>query len=37
VVCGHAGLAESVVGESQKKGETFVIDDRGRLVDRTRV
>jgi 8-oxo-(d)GTP phosphatase len=36
VVCGHGGLSDVLVGESQKKGETFVLDERGRLVDRMR-
>jgi phosphohistidine phosphatase SixA len=28
VVCGHGGLSEAVVGRSQKKGETLVLDLR---------
>jgi 8-oxo-(d)GTP phosphatase len=36
VVCGHGGLSDVLVGESQKKGETFVLDERGRLVGRMR-
>jgi 8-oxo-(d)GTP phosphatase len=36
VVCGHGGLSDVLVGESQKKGETFVLDERGRVVDRLR-
>jgi 8-oxo-(d)GTP phosphatase len=36
VVCGHGGLSDVLVGESQKKGETFVLDERGRLVERMR-
>lgn len=35
-VCGHGGLSDVVVGASQKKGEVFVLDERGRLVDRFR-
>jgi phosphohistidine phosphatase SixA len=32
----HGGLAEAVTGESQKKAETLVLDERGRLVERLR-
>jgi 8-oxo-dGTP diphosphatase len=32
----HGGLAEAVAGVSQKKAETLVLDERGRVVDRLR-
>jgi 8-oxo-dGTP diphosphatase len=35
-VCGHGGLSDVLVGQSQKKGAIFVLDDRGRLVERFR-
>jgi phosphohistidine phosphatase SixA len=35
-VCGHAGLSDMLVGTSQKKAAIFVLDDRGRLVERFR-
>jgi 8-oxo-dGTP diphosphatase len=31
-LCVHAGLAEAAFGESQKKGETLVVDADGRVV-----
>ena len=31
-VCGHGGLSDDLVGVSQKKGETFVLDEHGRVV-----
>lgn len=36
-VCVHGGLADSAFGESQKKGETLVVDADGRVVKRLRV
>ena len=35
-VCGHAGLSDVLVGESQKKAAIFVLDEHGRLVERFR-
>jgi phosphohistidine phosphatase SixA len=35
-VCGHAGLSDALVGESQRKAEIFVLDDHARLVERFR-
>jgi 8-oxo-dGTP diphosphatase len=35
-VCGHGGLSDVLVGKSQKKAAIFVLDDRGRLVERFR-
>ena len=32
----HGGLSEAVTGESQKKAETLVLDERGRVVERLR-
>lgn len=32
----HGGLSEAVVGESQKKSEVLVLDERGRVVERIR-
>jgi phosphohistidine phosphatase SixA len=32
----HGGLSEAVAGESQKKAETLVLDERGRVVERLR-
>ncbi len=31
-VCGHGGLSDELVGVSQKKGETLVLDEHGRIV-----
>jgi phosphohistidine phosphatase SixA len=31
-VCGHGGLSDELVGASQKKGETLVLDGPGRVV-----
>ncbi|MBW8741744.1 MAG: histidine phosphatase family protein [Acidobacteria bacterium] len=36
VACCHGGLAELVCGESLKKGETFALDERARVVKRLR-
>ena len=36
-ICGHGGLSDVVVGESQKKAETFVLGADGRIEDRFRV
>jgi 8-oxo-(d)GTP phosphatase len=36
-ICVHGGLAEAAFGERQKKGETLVVDDGGRVVERRRV
>jgi len=35
-VCVHGGLADSAFGESQKKGETLVVDADGRITERLR-
>jgi len=35
-VCGHGGLSDELAGVSQKKGETLVLDDHGRVVERIR-
>jgi phosphohistidine phosphatase SixA len=32
----HGGLSEAVTGESQKKAETLVVDERGRILERLR-
>jgi 8-oxo-dGTP diphosphatase len=32
-VCGHGGLSDALVGVSQKKGETLVLDEHGRVVE----
>jgi phosphohistidine phosphatase SixA len=36
-VCVHGGLSDAAFGERQKKGETLVVDDAGRVVERRRV
>ena len=36
-LCVHGGLSDAVVGTRQKKGETLVVDARGRVVHRFRV
>jgi hypothetical protein len=33
----HGGLSDAAFGESQKKGETLVVDTGGRVVERIRV
>jgi 8-oxo-dGTP diphosphatase len=35
-VCGHGGLSDELVGVSQKKGETLVLDEHGRVVESIR-
>ena len=35
-LCGHGGLSDELVGTSQKKGETLVLDGHGRIVERIR-
>jgi 8-oxo-(d)GTP phosphatase len=35
-VCGHGGLSDAVVGVSQKKSETLVLDEHGRFVESIR-
>jgi hypothetical protein len=32
----HGGLSDAAFGERQKKGETLVVDDDGRVVERRR-
>lgn len=36
-LCVHGGLSDAAFGERQKKGETLVVDDDGRVVERRRV
>jgi phosphohistidine phosphatase SixA len=36
-VCGHGGLSDALVGVSQKKGETLVLDEHGHVVESIRV
>ena len=36
-ICVHGGLSDAAFGERQKKGETLVVDDDGRVVQRIRV
>jgi phosphohistidine phosphatase SixA len=36
-VCGHGGLSDVLAGVSQKKAETLVLDEHGRVVQRFRV
>jgi len=36
-LCVHGGLTDAAFGERQKKGETFVVDGDGTVVDRFRV
>lgn len=36
-LCVHGGLSEAAFGERLKKGETLVVDERGRVVERLRV
>jgi phosphohistidine phosphatase SixA len=35
-VCGHGGLSDELVGVSQKKGETLLLDDHGHVVESIR-
>ncbi len=35
-VCGHGGLSDALVGVSQKKGETLVLDELGHVVESIR-
>jgi hypothetical protein len=35
-ICVHGGLSDAAFGERQKKGETFVVDGDGRVVQRIR-
>jgi broad specificity phosphatase PhoE len=35
-VCGHGGLSDALAGVSQKKAETLVLDERGRVVESIR-
>lgn len=35
-VCGHGGLSDELVGVSQKKGETLLLDEQGRVVESIR-
>ena len=35
-VCGHGGLSDALAGASQKKGETLVLDEHGRVVESIR-
>lgn len=35
-LCVHGGLSEAAFGESQKKAEVLVVDERGRVVERIR-
>jgi phosphohistidine phosphatase SixA len=35
-VCGHGGLSDELVGVSQKKGETLVLDEHGHVVESIR-
>jgi len=35
-VCGHGGLSDELVGLSQKKAETLVLDEHGRVVESIR-
>jgi phosphohistidine phosphatase SixA len=34
--CGHGGLSDALAGVSQKKGETLVLDEHGRVVESIR-
>ena len=36
-ICVHGGLSDAAFGERQKKGETLVVDDDGRVVQRIRI
>lgn len=36
-LCVHGGLSDAAFGESQKKGETLVVDADGRVLERIRV
>jgi 8-oxo-(d)GTP phosphatase len=36
-LCVHGGLSDAAFSERQKKGETLVVDDDGRVVERRRV
>ena len=36
-LCVHGGLSDAAFGERQKKAETLVVDEAGRVVDRIRV
>jgi phosphohistidine phosphatase SixA len=35
-LCVHGGLSDAAFGERQKKGETLIVDDDGRVVGRRR-
>ena len=35
-LCGHGGLSDALAGTSQKKAETLVFDERGRIVESIR-
>jgi 8-oxo-(d)GTP phosphatase len=35
-VCGHGGLSDALAGVRQKKAETLVLDERGRVVESIR-
>jgi len=35
-VCGHGGLSDALAGVSQKKAETLVLDEQGRVVESIR-
>jgi 8-oxo-(d)GTP phosphatase len=35
-ICGHAGISDVITGQSQKKAEAFVLDERGRIEKRLR-
>lgn len=35
-LCVHGGLSDAVFGESQKKAEVLVVDERGRVTERIR-
>jgi 8-oxo-dGTP diphosphatase len=35
-VCGHGGLSDALAGVSQKKAETLVLDQQGRVVESIR-
>jgi 8-oxo-dGTP diphosphatase len=35
-LCGHGGLSDALAGTSQKKAETLVLDERGRIVESIR-
>lgn len=35
-ICGHGGLSDALVGVSQKKGETLVLDEQGHVLESIR-